>query len=198
MTTRLSPNSSEGGPGGNRRFIKPALLILFIIVFIISCFYYKAHLRQASGHLENKIAEIEKQKAEYVGYARETDRIKKKLALLNRKSGIMKTLEPNRIGPVYAIEAVFGNVIPGKMFFSELTMDGRGLVIRGISIDGKTVRDFARRLETIKNIGPEDTALFPEVQVISLETDKKHLEMEALTHFHIECRKKQKRKVKRK
>lgn len=143
-------------------------------------YYYNISLNNKINAYDVKIENIKKEIAKYNKIIKEITDIKKRLGILNKKTGVIKKLELNRKEPVRLLDTMTFMVIPKRMWFTNLEAKEKVVTIKGFALDNKTVADFMTCLEGSK--------LFSSVNLRNLkqETYNKYTNLKG---FVISCNK---------
>lgn len=154
---------------------------IFILSFLFvsaAIFYYNMILNGKINGLDNKIAAITKELNNYNKINKEITSIKNKLAILKKKTDVIKNLEVSREESVRLLDAMTNMVIEKRMWLTSLEDRKDGISTKGIALDNKTVADFMTRLENSK--------LFKNV-TLKITKQKKFKESIDLKSFEITC-----------
>jgi len=117
--------------------------------------------------------------AKFQKITKQIEDIKKKLAVLEKKTEVIRKLETNRFEPVEMLDNMSGKIIANRMWFTSFNDEPQNVRIDGIALDNKTIADFMTRLE--------GTGLFGSVR---LQTIQKHVvKGSGLKKFSITCSK---------
>ena len=116
----------------------------------------------------------------YQKITQQIEDIKKKLAILEKKTEVIRKLETDRFEPVQILEAMTDKVIAKRMWFTSFDDRPQDIRVTGIALDNKTVADFMTRLE--------GSGWFSAVKLNTLE--KQVVQGSNLKKFSIVCDKK--------
>jgi type IV pilus assembly protein PilN len=156
-----------------------SIYFLAVIFLILGMSYLALTLSQKIQNLDNRIKTSKQQLSELTVVTKEIDDIKKKLDTIRKKTAVIKNLEQNRKSSVILLDTMTNMVIPGRMWFNNLSDISDSVVINGLALDNKTVADFMIKLEGSK--------LFSSV---SLKTIKQQpIKDVVLKNFEISCKK---------
>ena len=155
-----------------------SVFILSLVLGALALGYYSTILVSKIEKLNTSVKDTEKQVLVYKKDAQEVDEIKKNLALLKQKTGVIGNLESDRKEPVRLLDRMTGMVIPKRMWLTSLEKKDTSVAIRGIAMDNKTVAAFMTRLE--------DSKLFKSVKLKNLRQEKGKKIM-SLKSFEITC-----------
>jgi len=154
-----------------RQQVSMFLLSLFLVLILLVW----QHLN-LGGEIEQLDAEVKETTAELTKFQKknmEIAAIKRELRELNKKIGIIDTLEAGREGPVRLLDVMTDMVIPKRMWFTSLEerevqkdpeTKSQAVILNGVALDNKTVADFMKRLE--------GSNLFSSVDLITLRQEK--------------------------
>jgi len=152
-------------------------LLSFLFVFA-AMFYCNMLLNSKINGLDNKIAAITKELNKYSRINKEITSIKNNLAILKKKTDVIKDLEVSREESVRLLDAMTNMVIEKRMWLTSLEDREGGVSIKGIALDNKTVADFMTRLE--------QSELFKTVN-LKITKQKKFKKSIDLKSFEITC-----------
>jgi len=139
----------------------------FLLVVVIGLFY-NMRLQKKIDNLNTTIKNDEIMLAKFEKQAKEVDRIKNAFNNLEKKTGVIKSLEIKRKAAVCLLDNMTKVVaehtsISGsdslsdkddtpvkRLWFTNFQAKGNNVGIKGIAMDNKTVADFMTRLENSK------------------------------------------------
>jgi len=127
-----------------------SVFVLMFALTAVTMIYYNGILSSKIESLETETRAKKAELATYQKVVQEIGRIKKRLADLKRKTGIIIQLKKNRDWPVSFLDSINNLVIEKRMWLTSLQMSGARISIKGIALDNKTVADFMTRLEEAK------------------------------------------------
>ena len=128
-----------------RRQISIFLLsFLFLLVVVI---YYNVSLNQQINRLKVKNKETTAILETYKQKNLEIAEIKKKLTLLNQKIDVINGLDGSRAEAVLLLESMTQLIIPDRMWFTNFTLKGNKIALKGVALDERTIADFMKNLE---------------------------------------------------
>jgi type IV pilus assembly protein PilN len=160
-----------------RRQISVFFLSFFLMLAVL--IYYNIHLGGQIKDLKSDVDDTKKEVAKFQKITKQIEEIKQKLAILEKKTEVIRTLETNRFEPVEMLDNMSGKIIANRMWFTSFDDRPQNVQIDGIALDNKTVADFMTRLE--------GTGLFGSVR---LQTIQKHVvKGSGLKKFSITCTK---------
>jgi type IV pilus assembly protein PilN len=160
-----------------RRQISVFLLSFFLMLAVL--IYYNIHLGGQIKDLKSDVDATKNEVAKFQKITKQIEEIKKKLAILEKKTEVIRKLETNRFEPVEMLDNMSGKIIANRMWFTSFNDRPQNVKIDGIALDNKTVADFMTRLE--------GTGLFGSVR---LQTIQKHVvKGSGLKKFSITCSK---------
>jgi type IV pilus assembly protein PilN len=160
-----------------RRQISVFFLSFFLMLAVL--IYYNIHLGGQIKDLKSNVDTTKKEVAKFQKITQQIEEIKQKLAILEKKTEVIRTLETNRFEPVEMLDNMSGKIIANRMWFTSFNDQPQNVRIDGIALDNKTVADFMTRLE--------GTGLFGSVR---LQTIQKHVvKGSGLKKFSITCSK---------
>ena len=160
-----------------RRQISVFFLSFFLMLAVL--IYYNIHLGGQIKDLKIDVDATKNEVAKFQKITKQIEDIKKKLAVLEKKTEVIRKLETNRFEPVEMLDNMSGKIIANRMWFTSFNDQPQNVRIDGIALDNKTVADFMTRLE--------GTGLFGSVR---LQTIQKHVvKGSGLKKFSITCSK---------
>jgi type IV pilus assembly protein PilN len=139
-----------------------AFLLSFALI-IIAVVYYNIWLGNKIDKLKARNQDTVTQIAKYEKINKEIAKIKKTLSNLEQKIKVIETLEGDRKDAVKLMEAMTEMIVKERMWFTNLTVQGNNITIRGIALDERTIADF------MKNLEGTGTGLFANVTLKSLQ-----------------------------
>ena len=154
-----------------------ALSLAFLLIIL---FYYNWSLGSKIDGLNDQIKNTKTELAKYEKINKEIAAIKKKLSTLKNKMAVMESLEANRFEPTRLLDTMTQVIVPKRMWFTNMSSQGRIVRIAGVALDNKTVADFMVRLEK--------SGLFSDVDLKTLKQQK--VGKSNFKSFLISCRKK--------
>jgi type IV pilus assembly protein PilN len=156
-----------------------SVFILAVIFLTLGLAYLAIVLDRKVQDLDKRIKTSTQQLSELTALTKEIDEIKRKLDVIRKKTEVIKNLELNRKASVVLLDNMPDILIPGRMWFTNLSAMGDNVEINGLALDNKTVADFMLRLEGSK--------LF---SLVSLKTLKQQsIKDVGLKNFEIICKK---------
>ncbi|MEN8692559.1 MAG: PilN domain-containing protein [Desulfobacterales bacterium] len=160
-----------------RRQISVFFLSFFLMLAVL--IYYNIHLGGQIKDLKTDVDATKNEVAKFQKITKQIDEIKKKLAILEKKTEVIRKLETNRFEPVEMLDNMSGKTIANRMWFTSFDDRPQNVRIDGIALDNKTVADFMTRLE--------GTGLFGSVRLQSIQ--KHVVKGSGLKKFSITCSK---------
>jgi type IV pilus assembly protein PilN len=161
--------------------IRRQISVFFLSFFLMlaALIYYNIHLGGQINNLKTNVDTTKKEVAKFQKITQQIEEIKQKLAILEKKTEVIRKLETNRFEPVEMLDNMSGKIIANRMWFTSFDDRPQNVQIDGIALDNKTVADFMTRLE--------GTGLFGSVR---LQTIQKHVvKGSGLKKFSITCSK---------
>jgi type IV pilus assembly protein PilN len=129
-----------------RRQVSIFLLSLVFVVIVAAWFNYLL-----SGKIESlnqQVAETKAQVEKYNKINQEITEIKKKLAILNQKIEVIKSLDLTRKAPVELLADMSKLVIEKRMWLTGLEEKSGNVKVVGIALDNPTIAEYMTRIET--------------------------------------------------
>lgn len=160
-----------------RRQISVFFLSFFLMLAVL--IYYNIHLGGRIKDLKTNVDVTKKEVAKFQKITEQIEEIKKMLAILEKKTEVIRKLETNRFEPVQLLENMSDKIIANRMWFTSFDDRPQNVQIDGIALDNKTVADFMTRLE--------GTGLFGSVRLQTIE--KQVVKGSGLKKFSITCSK---------
>ena len=131
-----------------RRQVSIFFLSLILVLIISGIFHWM--LGQKINGLSKRIEDTKAQVAKYNKINNEIEDIKKKLAILNQKIEVIKSLDLNRKEPVQLLEAISDMIVQNRMWLTAFITNDESVNISGIAVDNQTIADYMSRIETSK------------------------------------------------
>ena len=161
-----------------RRQISVFFLSVFLMLAVFT--FYNIHLGGRIKALKKNVTVTEAELQKYQKITQQIEDIKKKLAILQKKTEVIRKLETDRFEPVQILEAMTEKIIAKRMWFTSFNDHPKDIKVTGIALDNKTVADFMTRLE--------GSGWFSAVKLNTLE--KHVVQGSSLKKFSIVCNKK--------
>ena len=161
-----------------RRQISVFFLSVFLMLAVLT--FYNIHLGGRIKALKKNVTVTEAELQKYQKITQQIEDIKKKLAILQKKTEVIRKLETDRFEPVQILEAMTEKIIAKRMWFTSFNDHPKDIKVTGIALDNKTVADFMTRLE--------GSGWFSAVKLNTLE--KHVVQGSSLKKFSIVCNKK--------
>ena len=128
-----------------RRQVSIFFLSLVFVVIVAAWFNYVL-----SGKIESlnrQVAETKAQVEKYNKINQEIAEIKKKLAILNQKIEVIKSLDLTRKAPVELLTDMSKLVIEKRMWLTGLEEKTGNVKVVGIALDNPTIAEYMTRIE---------------------------------------------------
>jgi type IV pilus assembly protein PilN len=119
-----------------------SVILVFGIIFLVN-----SYMGNRIKGLESEISNTRTQVAKYQQINKEIAEIKQKLAVLDRKIEVIKSLEQDRKAPVQNLDSLYHLLVEKRMWYTMLEEKAGTIKISGVSVDNQTVADFMTRLE---------------------------------------------------
>jgi type IV pilus assembly protein PilN len=132
-------------------------LALVIIIAVIAHVWFNNRIAGLNERIESTKAQV----AKYNKINEEIAEIKKKLAVLDKKIEVIKTLDMNRKAPVRLMDSMTQLLVANRMWFTRMDYKDAGIKLDGIALDNQTVADFMTRVQE-----------FPDYQEVKLASIK--------------------------
>ncbi len=124
-----------------------SIFLLSFALIIIAVVYWNIWLGNKISKLKARNQDTITQIAKYDKINKEIDQIKKTLSNLEQKIKVIETLEGGRRDAVKIMESMTELIIKERMWFTNLSVQGDNITIRGIALDERTIADFMKSLE---------------------------------------------------
>ena len=144
----LLPYRAERKKENTRRQV--GIYTLSVILVAVGCYYYHMRLNSKIEKLTAEINYTNSQVAKYRKINREIEEIKKKLAVLERKTNVIKALDADRKGPVLVLDELYRLLVEKRMWYTGLAEKNNQIKLKGVALDNQTVADFMTRVEKSK------------------------------------------------
>lgn len=128
-----------------RRQVSVFVLSLVMVLLVAGWFSY--YLSGKIKALNKEIQSTQEQVNKYNKINQEIADIKKKLALLNKKIDVIKTLDLTRKAPVELLDDMSRLVVEKRMWYTDLAEKGGQVTVAGIALDNPTIAEYMTRLE---------------------------------------------------
>jgi type IV pilus assembly protein PilN len=133
-----------------------SLFSLSVFFVAVALFYYNSVLANQVLELEegvnNSRIELKKLQAKN----KEVKLLEQKLAILQRKTQVIKDLDASREDAVRLLDTMTEVMVPGRMWLSSFSAMGNGVKVSGTAIDNKTVADFMTNLQNVEQFSNVD------------------------------------------
>ena len=136
--------------------------VLSFVLLVVVLIGFNIHLGSEKNKKTEKLEGLKKEVKIYKAKADEVEKIKKKLALLEKQIEIVNQLDTMREYPPKLLEKMTEMVVQDRMQLKRFVADAKTVSINGIAMDNETIAEFMTRLER--------SALFSSV---SLKSSKK-------------------------
>ncbi|RLB81484.1 MAG: pilus assembly protein PilN [Deltaproteobacteria bacterium] len=156
-----------------------SIFLLSFVLLIGVLVVFNSILGSKEEKLSSKLVNVKKEVAIYKEEARQVEKIKKMLELLNKQIGVVNQLKEYREKPPKLLAKMTEMVIPGRMQLTRLIYDDANLTLNGFALDNETVADFMLRLER--------SGLFSSVVLASLQQSS--YDKIIIKQFNITCKK---------
>lgn len=128
-----------------------SIFFLTLTLAIIVAVSYNFILGKQITELKKKIEDTKSQLAKYNKINEEIAEIKNKLAVLNKKIDVIKSLDLNRKEPVQLLESLSGFTITDRMWLINFSTNQTSIQLSGIAVDNQTIADYMSRVENHEN-----------------------------------------------
>ena len=145
-----------------RRQVSVFALSLVLVVIVAAWFNY--FLAGKVSTLEKKISDTKAQVEKYNKINKEIAEIKKKLAILNKKIEVIKTLDLTRQAPVKLLDDMSRLIVDKQMWLTGIQEKNGSIRVTGIALDNPTVAEYMTRLESAKQ--------YRNVKLVSINQDQ--------------------------
>lgn len=156
-------------------------VFLLLLIFTAAVLYYgNSYWNVKINNLNSQVTTLDAELKTAMAAAREVDQLKKELDDLAQKIKVINSLKADSREPVRILDAMTQMVIEKRMWFTDFSVVGKTISIKGIALDNKTVADFMKRLER--------SGLFSTVNLGNLQQQKVQSKFD-LKQFDITCQK---------
>jgi type IV pilus assembly protein PilN len=124
-----------------------SVFLLSFALIIIAVVYYNIWLGNKIDKSKARNQDTVTQIAKYEKINKEIAKIKKTLSNLEQKTKVIETLDGGRKDAVKLMEAMTEMIVKERMWFTNLSVKGENIAIRGIALDERTIADFMKNLE---------------------------------------------------
>ncbi|BBO84306.1 PilN domain-containing protein [Desulfosarcina ovata] len=144
-----------------RRQLSIFLLSLFLIVIVASwfSFYLSGKVKTLNAKIKDTKAQVEK----YNKINKEIAEIKNKLAILNKKIEVIKSLDLTRKAPVELLDDMSRLVVDKQMWLTHLEDRSGKIKVAGVALDNPTVAEYMTRIDS--------SARYTNVKLVSINQD---------------------------
>lgn len=118
-----------------------------VVIVVGLLFLFNTFLNRKIDKLNNDISSTKAQVAKYEEINKEIAEIKQKLAVLERKIRVIKSLERDRMAPVQNLDSLYHLVVEKRMWYTQIEEKGNSIKVSGIAIDNQTVADYMTKVE---------------------------------------------------
>ena len=119
-----------------------SIFLLSFALIIIAVVYWNIWLGNKISKLKARNQDTITQIAKYEKINKEIAQIKKTLSNLEQKIKVIETLEGGRKDAVNLMESMTELIVKERMWFTNLSVQGDNITIRGIALDERTIADF--------------------------------------------------------
>lgn len=95
-----------------------------------------------------RLAEVRRQVSHYAKYDRMLKDLKRKLALIDEKTAVVKNLEKDRDMTVRALALLSAEMPADKMWFEKLKQSHHTMSLNGVALSNEAIAEFMRNLES--------------------------------------------------
>ena len=124
-----------------------SVFVLSLVMVLIAAGWFSYYLSGKIKALNKDIQSTQEQVNKYNKINQEIADIKKKLALLNKKIDVIKTLDLTRKAPVELLDDMSRLIVEKRMWYTDLTEKGGQVTVAGIALDNPTIAEYMTRLE---------------------------------------------------
>ena len=125
-----------------------SIFILSFAFIIIALVWYNIYLNGKVKELNGRVAEMKIDLKRYEDINAKIKKIKSQLAMLEKKTNVIRQLDKNRFEPVQLLDTMSAKVIAKRMWLTSLSEKGNRVSMSGIALDNQTIADFMTRLES--------------------------------------------------
>ena len=124
-----------------------SIFILSFAFVIIALAWYSFYLNSKVETLNERVGEMKKDLKRYEDINAKIKKIKSQLAILEKKTNVIKQLDKNRFEPVKLLDTMSAKVVAKRMWLTSMSEKGNSVTMSGVALDNQTVADFMTRLE---------------------------------------------------
>jgi len=157
-----------------------SVFLLLILLTAVALFWYTMALSKQTAEVQEKTRKIEQQILKYKKKANRVNKIKKDLAILKKKIGIISSLKKQKEKQLILFDGMTDLIIHDRMWLESFQTDKNKVMIKGIAFDNPTIADFMKKLEK--------SPLFSKVDLKTAEM-KKFKDGVMLKSFRLLCEK---------
>jgi type IV pilus assembly protein PilN len=138
--------------------VKRQITIYFLLVFFLFAVmaYFFLNLNSQVSALKTERDQKKKELAPYKGTKKKLQNLKKEIAEIRAKLGVIKTLEKKKKGPVRLLDEISQAVPKNKLWLRSLKEKKGILTLSGTAMDHETVALFMTNLENAKLVNSVD------------------------------------------
>jgi type IV pilus assembly protein PilN len=118
-----------------------------VVFLLLLIFWYNSLLNGNIADLNGEISATKEQVAKYQAINKEIAEIKSTLALVEKKIGVITSLDRDRKAPVQNLDSIYQLLVEKRMWYSQIEEKGDNIKISGVAIDNQTVADYMTRIE---------------------------------------------------
>lgn len=162
---------------------KQVSVFLLSIVFIALLLVLLSNaMNKKITHIENQIASVTAETANYKKQADRVTKLKRDLKTLGEKLEVVENLKSRKNEQQLLLESLADNIVRTRMWLTKVLVDDQKntVAIEGIAFDNPTIASFMRNLESIGMFGAVDLKL----------SKIKTIDEIRLKEFKISCNKK--------
>lgn len=123
------------------------VFVMSVVFVCLLIFWGNSYLKGQVEDLNQEIKTTREQVAKYKKINQEIAEIKKNLAVLERKIGVIESLERDRKAPVQNLDELYQIVVEKRMWYTSIEERSNNIKVSGIAVDNQTVADYMTRIE---------------------------------------------------
>ena len=139
------------------------LLVMIVLVWV------HLYLGSKQTRLTANVTNTKKELALYKQKNDEIKAIRKKLQDLEMRQNVIKDLEKQRFLPVHILDALTAEIVPERMWLTQLKITGNQMDLDGIALDNNTVAKFITNLEGLPKLNDAKAPMYEKIRLNKLQ-----------------------------
>ncbi len=129
---------------------------LSVLLLLVAMAYAFLQLNSRVSELQAKEKELRADLAKYEDTIKRINELNKQIALIEKKLGVIRSLEQGKTGPVRLLDEISKAVPKDRLWLSSLVDSGGNLTLTGSAKNNETVAEFMVNLERSPLFGTVD------------------------------------------